>query len=218
MPYKIRITYTFLSIFIGSFLALPTLSLATLSSNNPQQAATLSGTKILKNKAGILFGNEVSRDPSLALRRYQYLYERGDFNAALNLGLLYLNGKGIRKNIAKGVAYFIIAAKANVVEAHDILGTLYFTGKFVEKDNNKAFYHFQKAADLNNAHSQYMLYTMYSAGVGTEQDSAKAEHYLIKAADQGLVDAQFYLGRWYDHGLCCDPDYKKVFYYYDLAA
>ena len=90
----------------------------------------------------------------------------GDLMALNNLGLLYLNGLGVKKDYEKAKEYFEKAAKVDPMALNN-LGILYMTGdvkgdtksvkKGVEKDLKKAREYFEQAVKLGCAPAQEYL-------------------------------------------------------------
>lgn len=88
-------------------------------------------------------------------------------NAQTNLGIAYIEGKSVTKNIQKGLYWLEKAAKAGsyVGKAQYFLGNLYEEGLEVKQDYTKAIKYYELASssrDLgHNGSAQYELYWLY---------------------------------------------------------
>ena len=74
-----------------------------------------------------------------------------------NLGSIYYNGHGVRKDIAKSFPYFCRAAERGVESAQFTVATMLFYGQGVAVDKAKAKKWFQKAAAQGCKDSQNYL-------------------------------------------------------------
>ncbi|MCP9259261.1 Protein sel-1 protein [Dirofilaria immitis] len=103
------------------------------------------------------------------LNYYKYLADKGDLQAQVGLGQLYLTGgRGVEQNMDLASQYFSTAAQAGSTNAYAYLG---------------------------NPVGQSGLAIMYMYGKGVKQDYAKAAKLFTLAAEQGWVDGQLNLGR-----------------------
>ena len=83
---------------------------------------------------------------------------KSDYPLALNnLGSIYYNGHGVRKDIAKSFPYFCRAAERGVESAQFTVATMLFYGQGVAVDKAKAKKWFQKAAAQGCKDSQNYL-------------------------------------------------------------
>jgi TPR repeat protein len=62
------------------------------------------------------------------------------------LGLLYYDGKTLKKNLDKALKYFKISAELGSQKAHFRLGFMYLSGIEVKKDRTASLYHLEKAS------------------------------------------------------------------------
>lgn len=102
----------------------------------------------------------------VAIVEFKRAAMQGNLESAHQLGLMYLEGKGVAHDPALARKYLHQAAK-----------------RWLIRERHK----------LGYADSQYLLGTLYRDGVGVEPDSAAAARWLKRAADQGHADAQFAL-------------------------
>ena len=107
------------------------------------------------------------KDASKAARigeLFQKSSDQGNGNAENELGLLYLTGKGVAKDVDKAKALFEKAAEKGIDGAIHNMGVLYLSGQGVAKDPKKAMEYFEKAAKKNNKDSQYVLGMLFQKG------------------------------------------------------
>jgi TPR repeat protein len=75
--------------------------------------------------------------------------ERGDLKAQFNVGLLYENGHGVKKDMAKAFEWYERAAERHLGPAQSNLGLLYMTGQGTAKDIRSACVWFTLAVEKN---------------------------------------------------------------------
>uniref|UniRef100_A0A9J2PI58 Uncharacterized protein n=1 Tax=Ascaris lumbricoides TaxID=6252 RepID=A0A9J2PI58_ASCLU len=158
-------------------------------------------------------------DPNL-LNYYKYLADKGDLQAQVGLGQLYMTGgRGVEQNMELASQYFSTAAEAGSTNAYAYLGKMYLDGtSATPQDNATAFQFFKKAADKGNPIGQSGLGVMYMYGKGVKQDYNKALKLFTLAAEQGWVDGQLNLGHMHYKGLGVKRDFKLAIKYFQLAS
>ena len=144
--------------------------------------------------------------------------ERGDAAAQNNLGLMYVNGRGVTQDYAQAVVWFRKAADQGNALGQYNLGVAYKDGNGVPQDDAQAVVWFRKAVDQGDADAQTNLGWMYSQGRGVAQDDVQAAAWFRKAADQGDAEAQFNLGTAYEMGWGVAQDYAEAMAWYRKAA
>ncbi|KAL4002881.1 Sel1 repeat family protein [Acanthocheilonema viteae] len=154
------------------------------------------------------------------LNYYKYLADKGDLQAQVSLGQLYLTGgRGVEQNMNLASQYFSTAAQAGSTNAYAYLGKMYLDGtSATPQDNATAFQFFKKAADKGNPVGQSGLAIMYMYGKGVKQDYTKAAKLFTLAAEQGWVDGQLNLGYLHFRGLGVKRDFKLAIKYFQLAS
>lgn len=83
--------------------------------------------------------------------------EQGDASAQYNLGLRYVDGRGVAKDDAEAVRWFRKAAEQGNADGQFELGYMYERGKGIAKDEVEAGKWYQKAAALGNANAMRRL-------------------------------------------------------------
>ena len=126
-------------------------------------------------------------DYKAALAAWQPLAAKGNAVAQNNIGILYLDGKGVPQNIPEAVRYLSLSAAAGSSLGQNNLGGLYRDGKGVARDYGKAAQWFSASAAQANAAAMYNLGLMYELGQGMKPEPVHAYMWYALAADQGGV-------------------------------
>jgi len=124
------------------------------------------------------------------------------------LGDAYFHGRGIEKDVAKGMDLFMDAALAGSADGAFSIGNEYFAGVNVPYDHPKAFEFLNMAADRGSERAMNTLALMYMGGFYVERDIAKAKKLLIKARARGNLNAVENLGAIEENGP--DADYMQI--------
>ena len=115
---------------------------------------------------------------------------RGNAEAQYNLGLCYMDGNGIAKNMTEAVKWFRKASEQGLAKAQLNLGICYEEGWGVAKNMTEAVKWYRKAADQGLAEAQLGIGACYANGWGVEENESEALIWIRKAARQGLKPAQ----------------------------
>ena len=116
--------------------------------------------------------------------------ERGDVVAQNNLGLMYLRGDGVPKDLKEAAKWFRKAAEQGNAMAQHSLGFMYGKGDGVPEDLKEATKWFRKAAEQGIADAQLYLGVMYGEGSGVLQDDVTAYAWWDIAAANGQEKAR----------------------------
>lgn len=143
--------------------------------------------------------------------------DQGDANAQSNLGFMYAQGLGAKKNEKEAYNYYKLAADQGHAVAQNSLGFL-----FEQQDEKKVYNYHKLVADQGYAAAQNSLGCLFEQGFGVTFGVAKNEKEAFKyyklSADQGHPEAQFNLSNMYADGIGVDKDEEKANRYYKLAA
>lgn len=121
----------------------------------------------------------------LAAQWFERAAEAGNATAQFQLGLLYLEGKGVDVNPEFAARWFELAAEQGHVAAQNNIGSLYESGRGVEQSYARAFEWYERAAKQNDLFAQNNLGAMYSRGHGVERNHAWAVFWFVMAAQGG---------------------------------
>ena len=116
------------------------------------------------------------------------LANQGNAQAQYNIGVMYVQGKGVRQDYQKAVEWYTKAANQGNAHAQYNLGVMYDEGKGVRQDYQKAVEWFTKAANQGFATAQYASGLMYYNGEGVRQDYKKAKNFFRLSCDNGLQE------------------------------
>ncbi len=153
---------------------------------------------------------------------------KGDPDAFYLLGVSYLRGFPLQKNIKEGLELLNKAADLNHILSLELLSEIYFSpdssiftqnSEKIAKNYKKSFEYILKAAQFNNPKSMIKVSKYYSKGWGTNKSDSLAIIWMQKAADKYKVpEAQIQMGDWYFTGEVFNkPDFKKAYFYYKSA-
>jgi TPR repeat protein len=147
------------------------------------------------------------------------------------LGLLYLNGHGVKKDHAKSYTYFqsvnetlseMGAEKPKLEfansgeelgyygEANYLISQQLWFGEGVNKNRQAAIQGFQELADWGHVNSAVWVANQFGFGDEFPKDFRKAEKYYLVAANSGNIEAQIRLARLYFSDAFGEPDYEGV--------
>lgn len=124
-------------------------------------------------------------DYAAARKAWAALAKQGDAEAQYNLGVMYANGDGGRKDLPAALKWFRVAATAGNAQAQYNLGVMYANGEGVRRSGREALNWLQQSAGQGLARAQYSLGLLYEEGQGIEADLAEAQRWYRKAAEQG---------------------------------
>lgn len=125
-------------------------------------------------------------DAAGAVTIWRPLAEKGDADAAFNLGQAYRLGKGVPLDLAQAQGWLERAARKGHVDAQSTLGLLLF------QNGNQvgAMRWLRAAADAGEPRALLMVGTALYNGDGVPADPVTAYAYVSRAAAQGLAPAQ----------------------------
>jgi len=157
------------------------------------------GDPVAQNKLGDLYANGqqgIKQDDSEAARWYRKSALQGNALAQFNLGMLYVDGRGVRQSYIKAARWFEKAAAQGIAPAQVHLGILYSDGRGVGRDYQKAQQWLLKAADQGNANAMTSLGILYELGLGVPRNRITAYAlYMLAVASGGGHDAEHYRDR-----------------------
>ena len=144
--------------------------------------------------------------------------KRGSQIAQYELAMMYLYGKGVKRNLSSAFEWYQRAAKQGYAEAQYHLGMMYDKGEGVEKNPSSARKWFQRAAVQGHAAAQYELAMMYYYGMGGEKNLSSTFEWVQRAAVQGYAPAQYSLGWMYYNGIGVERNLSSAFEWFLRAA
>lgn len=109
--------------------------------------------------------------------------------AYFKVGLAYLEGKGVEKDVEKGIKNVVFAARHHHTPSQMLLGLMYFQGDDVAKDLSKARYWFKEAAKSNDAKAAYAYAQMNEFGLGGAKNIQEARKWYLVSSARGYQRA-----------------------------
>ena len=128
-----------------------------------------------------------------AYRSFKPLADNGIAEAQNNLGFLYQNGFGVKRNYNTAIKWYELAAAQGLPEAQHNMGMLNYQGHGLSQSYSHARRWFSKAADQGLSNSHYMIGLIFFKGEGTQVSPERAKQHFTKAAQLGDANAQYML-------------------------
>ena len=149
-----------------------------------------------------------NKDYQLAYREWKESAEAGKAEAQFDLGVLYAQGLGVRRDLTQAAAWYRKSAEQGNAAAEFALGQLYSRGWGVPRDEADAIRWFQMAnsVDSDGPPTDWSLVE----GYGMQKDPQKAAYWYQQAAGKGHAEAQFNLGRLYSSGTGVKRDEEQA--------
>ena len=114
------------------------------------------------------------RDWRTAAAQFKPLAERGDPDAQVNLGNLYMKGHGVEQDYQAAFGWYLKAADQGSPLAQGKLGMMRYYGLGEAADHAAAARWFQKAAEQGEPGSAALLGSLCEAGDGVKKDPVRA--------------------------------------------
>lgn len=102
------------------------------------------------------------------------LAEKGDAEAQMRIGQLFLEGLGVLQDPKTAAMWFQNSAKQGNADAQAALGTLHLLGRGVQQSFVVARNWFLMASEKSHAVAQFNLGMIYESGLGVEKDTTQA--------------------------------------------
>ena len=141
-----------------------------------------------------------------------------DPGAALIVGLKFLNGDGVARDLPSAVYWLRVAAKGHEPVAEYWLGTFYERGLGVAENRAQAMQWYEAAATAGNVKAMYRLGVAEVEGWNGEPDYAQGAKWFQAAARLGVVDSEYNLGVLYERGEGLVQSFANAFTWYAIAA
>ena len=143
-----------------------------------------------------------------AYRSFKPLADTGVAEAQNNIGFLYQNGLGVRRNYNTAIKWYERAADQGLAEAEHNLGMLNYWGYGLSQDYTIARRWFAKSAKKGLKNSHYMMGLMFFKGEGSQISTTRASHHFREAAKSGDANGQYMLAHMIVSG-DAESTYKK---------
>lgn len=142
-----------------------------------------------------------------AIEYYLKAIDNKEYDACFLLGLMYITGYGITKDIDKGLDYLFLGDKHDVKECISSLADYYYNGKYLNKDLDKAKSYYDRAARLLEPHAIGML----GLFLFNEEKYSEAIEYFKSGSLYYDTNSMYYMAKCAYEGLGMDKDYILAF-------
>lgn len=179
---------------------------------------------LLKSAAIPLADDSVALEKSYAeeAKAALTLAEQGDARAQDVIARMFMRGRGVQEDDAKGIEWLAKSLRASPGEpAFQVtLGKMYSddTDQVLKHDYAKAMKLFRQAAAQRNAQADYEIGFLYDFGDGVAKSPAEAMKWFRQSAEKGYSEAQFELGVRYAQGRDAKQDYAEALEWLRKAA
>ncbi len=156
---------------------------------------------------------------SLAVQYFRKAAQLGDSSCINELGYLYREGIGVKKDDREALGLYYLAAKKGCSEAQYNLAVCFEDGVATEQNLKDAEYWYSKAASRGNDGAMYALGCLYY--YPHEEfpiDYHKAFNYFKQSAEKGNVEAQLSLGIMCEEGHCPEGSADTAAQWYSKAS
>jgi len=139
-----------------------------------------------------------NKDYNKAFREWKAAAEAGVAEAQFDLGVLYAQGRGTKRDLTEATRWYRKAADQGNAQAEFALGQMYSRGWGVPRDEADALRWF----DLANSPESDGPATDWASleGYGVQKDEEQAARWYESAAKKGHAEAQYNLGCMYADG------------------
>ncbi|KAI8879852.1 HCP-like protein [Backusella circina FSU 941] len=145
-------------------------------------------------------GLGVKVNGAAALEYLQRSAKKGNVEALVDIGMVYLQGYGLPTvDHKKAMEYFKMAAEKGSATGTYNIGYMYQSGNGAPQDYAKAMKWYLKAADKGDSVACNNIGLMYKNGFGVPANVHTALQWYKKAADKNLAIAQFNLANTYEY-------------------
>ena len=131
-----------------------------------------------------------SGDYLSALKAWGRAAKEGNTEAQYRIGLMFMDGKGMKPNPGDAAYWFRKAAQNGHAAAQFEIAYCFEHGVGVQRDQRIAAEWYWRAAEQGDPDAAFNLAAMYRDGRGMTRDLDKARKYYAIAAKGGLADAQ----------------------------
>ena len=129
-------------------------------------------------------------DYKTAIKHWELLAEHGNADAQYNLGFMYENGIGLKKNDYWAFLWINKAAQLGQASAQFTLGNMYYTGAGIVKDYKQTVKWFKEAGKKGHASAQFNLGAMYIMGNAIDKSLKDAKYWIALANENGHERAE----------------------------
>jgi len=166
-------------------------------------------------------GNGASKETERykeAVRWFQIAADRGNATGQFYIGMMYENGRGVKRNYDEAMRSYRDAANQGYVTAFMAIGSMYIHARGRMQDYHEGLKWYKAAADRGYAPADYAIGYYYENGQGVPQDDAEALSWYQRAAKLDYASAKDKVGSFYENGKSVAKDDATALYWYRQAA
>ena len=169
----------------------------------------------------VLIGYMLDQEPKLiktdsrkAAQYWQIAAQAGDGAALYNLGVLYLNGRGVPQNIETADKLFALATSSGVYRGY------YMRGQILEKDVQymqalQQYYRCLNVKYLVQCKTRYGILSVTKVRL-KPQEAKQVINILTTASKQGDLEATYTLARLAAEGIVLNQSFATMVYYLEV--
>jgi len=162
------------------------------------QRAADAGSSEGAHRLAIIYAQGLAGTPRNELRAlelFQKAASAGHTRAQINLGILYLRGLGVPRDIVNARAWLEKAAASGDPQALYTLGRAMDEGsEQIAPDPVRAADLYRRAAEMGHVLAGLRYGLALSEGIGIKRDVAAAQKWLVQARDNGVPEAALAMG------------------------
>jgi len=162
------------------------------------------------------YEENVKKDLKAALNQYEKGKDAGQAECTLRCADFYIEGKGIEKDLSRGITLLEKAAEAGNGTAHYRLAVYKLNQE--KPDITAGYSHLISAASTGLAEAQNELALFYLGGKLGVADAPAGVAWLTLAAKSGYPQAQNNLGALYERGAGVEQNFTTAGQLYAMAA
>ena len=152
------------------------------------------------------------------MKHFREAAELGHAGAAYELGLAYMNGNGVEKDLELSATWINRAADLGDPGAEFLVGSSFYGGIGVTQDIPRGLTFLERSADKGHPKAQFLLGQAYVDGAGVEKNAQWAARWYGKAARGGHPQAQYAFGVMFASGLGVPRSTRRAYKWLAIAA
>jgi len=142
----------------------------------------------------------------------------GEPGAAYEIGVRYLDGRGVRADASEAAVWLERAFAKGSVPAAYRLGSIHEKGLNGRKNPAEALKFYRLAAEGGNIRAMHNLAVIHAEAPDGQADMKNAVRWFRMAAERGVRDSQYNLGVLYARGLGVEQNFAESYRWFAVAA
>lgn len=168
---------------------------------------------------GYLYDQEpklIASNPKYAGQYWATAAKAGDAVAMYNLGILYLNGRGVPRNLQTAEQLFLLASQQDMYRATYILGQMYEAKKEWAQAIN-TYSQCRAAQYIPQCKTRYSILSITKMKL-TPADAKTVVDQLVDASSSGDLEATYTLARLSAEGIVVNRSRVAMIYYLEMMV